>query len=143
MLYFFFSMIRRPPRSTPTDTLFPYAAPFRSYLTGMRDCEVQAMRSGCLSIVRSEDGLIERHRIRSTIYKRRSAMGESASWVTLEPVADAIAELARLSSGPARSSGSDTPSGRASGRDRVCQIVSIQLVAVSLKKKNTIEHISQ
>src|SRR3546814_20587346 len=108
MLYFFFSMIRRPPRSTPTDTLFPYAAPFRSYLTGMRDCEVQAMRSGCLSIVRSEDGLIERHRIRSTIYKRRSAMGEAASWVTIGPVADAIAVLERLSAGPARSRGSDT-----------------------------------
>ncbi|WP_454888464.1 integrase [Sphingobium herbicidovorans] len=79
-----------------------------AYLTGMRDCEVQAMRSGCLSIVRSEDGLIERHRIRSTIYKRRSAMGEAASWVTIEPVADAIAVLERLSAGPARSSGSDT-----------------------------------
>ena len=34
--------------------------------------------SGC-----SEDGLIERHRIRSTIYKRRSALGEAASWVTI------------------------------------------------------------
>src|SRR3546814_20760293 len=42
-----------------------------AYLTGMRDCEVKAMRRGCLSIARSEAGLIERHRIRSTIYKRR------------------------------------------------------------------------
>src|SRR3546814_14282569 len=49
-----------------------------AYLTGMRDCEVQAMRRGCLSIARSEDGLIERHRIRSTIYKRRAAVGEAA-----------------------------------------------------------------
>jgi len=79
-----------------------------AYLTGMRDCEVQAMRRGCLSIVRSEDGLIERHRIRSTIYKRRSNMGETASWVTIEPVADAIAVLERLSARPARFSGSDT-----------------------------------
>src|SRR3546814_2496636 len=77
-------------------------------LTGMRDCEVQAMRSGCLSIVRSEDGLIERHRIRSTIYKRRSTMGEAASWVTIERVADAIAVLERLSARPTRASGSDT-----------------------------------
>jgi hypothetical protein len=37
-----------------------------AYLTGMRDCEVQAMRRGCLSIARSEDGLIERQRVRST-----------------------------------------------------------------------------
>src|SRR3546814_10982938 len=29
-LYFFFLMIRRPPRSTRTDTLFPYATLFRS-----------------------------------------------------------------------------------------------------------------
>jgi len=26
-----------------------------AYLTGMRDCEVQAMRSGCLSLTRSAD----------------------------------------------------------------------------------------
>src|SRR3546814_21192862 len=108
-------MVRQPPRSTRTDTLLPYPTLWRArfdaktlaheermlqaaayivcaYLTGMRDCEVQAMRSGCLSIVRSEDGLIERHRIRSTIYKRRSAMGEAASWVTIEPVAGRSAE---------------------------------------------------
>src|SRR3546814_2726267 len=29
-MYFFFLMIRRPPRSTRTDTLFPYATLFRS-----------------------------------------------------------------------------------------------------------------
>src|SRR3546814_15005490 len=29
-LCFFFLMIRRPPRSTRTDTLFPYTTPFRS-----------------------------------------------------------------------------------------------------------------
>src|SRR3546814_20509670 len=30
--YFFFLMIRRPPRSTRTDTLFPYTTLFRSYI---------------------------------------------------------------------------------------------------------------
>src|SRR3546814_9273859 len=30
VLYFFFLMIRRPPRSTRTDTLFPYTTLFRS-----------------------------------------------------------------------------------------------------------------
>src|SRR3546814_6307925 len=79
-----------------------------AYLTGMRDCEVQAMRRGCLSIARSEDGLVERHRIRSTLYKRPSTMGEAASWVTIEPVADAIAVLERLSARPTRASGRDT-----------------------------------
>src|SRR3546814_18248434 len=31
-LMFFFLMIRRPPRSTRTDTLFPYTTLFRSYV---------------------------------------------------------------------------------------------------------------
>src|SRR3546814_11094563 len=30
MIFFFFLMIRRPPRSTRTDTLFPYTTLFRS-----------------------------------------------------------------------------------------------------------------
>src|SRR3546814_14020948 len=33
-LLFFFLMIRRPPRSTRTDTLFPYTTLFRSFLGG-------------------------------------------------------------------------------------------------------------
>src|SRR3546814_13095447 len=32
LFVFFFLMIRRPPRSTRTDTLFPYTTLFRSYL---------------------------------------------------------------------------------------------------------------
>src|SRR3546814_5422810 len=35
--FFFFLMIRRPPRSTRTDTLFPYTTLFRSYLD-VRKC---------------------------------------------------------------------------------------------------------
>src|SRR3546814_12714665 len=31
-IFFFFLMIRRPPRSTRTDTLFPYTTLFRSYI---------------------------------------------------------------------------------------------------------------
>src|SRR3546814_9438906 len=37
---FFFLMIRRPPRSTRTDTLFPYTTLFRSYLAGKLDLEL-------------------------------------------------------------------------------------------------------
>src|SRR3546814_15302192 len=36
-LFFFFLMIRRPPRSTPTDTLFPYTTLFRSYMLVMAE----------------------------------------------------------------------------------------------------------
>src|SRR3546814_12828492 len=35
LLYFFFLMIRRPPRSTRTDTLFPYTTLFRSWGHGL------------------------------------------------------------------------------------------------------------
>src|SRR3546814_18527621 len=32
-MFFFFLMIRRPPRSTRTDTLFPYTTLFRSWMS--------------------------------------------------------------------------------------------------------------
>src|SRR3546814_2721240 len=38
-LFFFFLMIRRPPRSTRTDTLFPYTTLFRSERVGCDACE--------------------------------------------------------------------------------------------------------
>ncbi|WQO70639.1 integrase (plasmid) [Sinorhizobium medicae] len=68
-----------------------------AYLTGMRDCEVQAMQRGCLALTRSEDGMIMRHRVRSVAYKGKSSQGEPAEWVTIEPVAKAIEVLERLS----------------------------------------------
>jgi len=79
-----------------------------TYLTGMRDCEVQAMRRGCLSITRSEDGLIMRHRVRSVAYKGKSSRGEPADWVTIQPVADAIGVLEKLSFRAASARGLDT-----------------------------------
>src|SRR3546814_20084825 len=36
MVYFFFLMIRRPPGSTRTDTLFPYTTLFRSWYAASR-----------------------------------------------------------------------------------------------------------
>src|SRR3546814_16427501 len=42
-LCFFFLMIRRPPRSTRTDTLFPYTTLFRSYVVPLR-VEIEAER---------------------------------------------------------------------------------------------------
>jgi integrase len=67
-----------------------------SYLTGMRDSEVQAMRPGCLRKGRSADGLIERLAIRSTIYKGRDPQGEIEEWVTIAPVAAAVEVAERL-----------------------------------------------
>jgi integrase len=79
-----------------------------AYLTGMRDCEVQAMRTGCLHVRRSEDGLIERYQIRSTVYKRRDVRGQPESWITIEPVAKAIIVLERLTQHIRRHRGGDT-----------------------------------
>lgn len=79
-----------------------------AYLTGMRDCEVQAMRRGCLAISRSEDGLIMRHRVRSTAFKARPARGEPEQWVTIAPVAEAIEVLERLSERASDARGLDT-----------------------------------
>ncbi|WP_287787684.1 integrase [Acidiphilium sp.] len=79
-----------------------------AYLTGMRDCEVQAMRAGCLSLTRSADGVIERHCVRSVAYKGESSRGEAADWVTIEPVAEAIQVLEQLSTRASTLRGSDT-----------------------------------
>src|SRR3546814_3053507 len=40
LLFVFFLMIRRPPRSTRTDTLFPYTTLFRSHLRPARPADV-------------------------------------------------------------------------------------------------------
>src|SRR3546814_2572632 len=43
-LVFFFLMIRRPPRSTRTDTLFPYTTLFRSHAQDWRRCANRTRR---------------------------------------------------------------------------------------------------
>lgn len=72
-----------------------------AYLTGMRDCEVQAMQAGCHAVARSADGLVERHRIHSTAYKLAGAAGRSQDWITIAPVGRAVTILEQLT-GPAR-----------------------------------------
>src|SRR3546814_8189183 len=42
---FFFLMIRRPPISTRTDTLFPYTTLFRSELPGLRNLPIRHRRA--------------------------------------------------------------------------------------------------
>src|SRR3546814_3658231 len=46
MLFFFFLMIRRPPRSTRTDTLFPYTTLFRSAVNARDAMQAQAAKTG-------------------------------------------------------------------------------------------------
>src|SRR3546814_6492450 len=56
-LSFFFLMIRRPPRSTRTDPLFPYTTLFRS--TRKASCASMAPRSACRSEKRRQDAQAE------------------------------------------------------------------------------------
>src|SRR3546814_6125101 len=44
-MLFFFLMIRRPPRSTRTDTLFPYTTLFRSHFDRLEDRDVVRYRA--------------------------------------------------------------------------------------------------
>src|SRR3546814_20452913 len=44
LFFFFFLMIRRPPRSTRTDTLFPYTTLFRSGLPARREAALRRVR---------------------------------------------------------------------------------------------------
>src|SRR3546814_19445723 len=46
LVYLFVLMIRRPPRSTRTDTLFPYTPLFRSWRAGGRDGGRRCSRFG-------------------------------------------------------------------------------------------------
>src|SRR3546814_1515466 len=57
ILYFFFLMIRRPPRSTRTDTLFPYTTLFRSpdHIAAAVEIEDPAVRRGFRRRDRSEE----------------------------------------------------------------------------------------
>ena len=104
-----------------------------AYLSGMRDCEVQAMKRGCASVDRGEDGLVVRHRLRSTIYKRKATGGEPATWVTIAPVADAIAVLERLAAKAPGAEASDTLwpvlTRQASGKAQVANTIVRQLNA--------------
>src|SRR3546814_14714134 len=46
-LFFFFLMILRPPRSTRTDTLFPYTTLFRSFIASPISAPVSLYSQGC------------------------------------------------------------------------------------------------
>src|SRR3546814_12097773 len=50
---FFFLMIRRPPRSTRTDTLFPYTTLFRSEAGGRSAAPSSGLAAGCLQATRA------------------------------------------------------------------------------------------
>src|SRR3546814_15397335 len=128
-------MIRRPPRSTRTDTLFPYTTLFRSYYRTVapegieQAMEVEATRLSGLAIDRR------------AVEAERGAVIEE--WVhDIEENPEALLEehvRARLwaatpSGHPVVSASDNTEQiGRASCRERVCQSLQSSVAAVSLK----------
>src|SRR3546814_11763048 len=55
--FFFFLMIRRPPRSTRTDTLFPYTTLFRSYRRRTLSLEAEAQHLVVECLARHSEAL--------------------------------------------------------------------------------------
>src|SRR3546814_16991160 len=118
-------MIRRPPRSTRTDTLFPYTTLFRS--------------------CRHQENVPDRHLVAVPVERRRHrpALEIAKACVHADRVGHRRAMVPQQAQGAVATNiaplgkGDDEEIGRASGRERVCQYVSISVVACSLKKKTT------
>src|SRR3546814_18080181 len=117
-------MIRRPPRSTRTDTLFPYTTLFRSYrlheVGGLQLHEAQVDPSLAASR-HPADQFDQEQGCQHDAIGREGEAGEG------------FQRYPAQHQGHARKYGEI---GRASCRERVCQSVSNSVVAVSLKKKN-------
>src|SRR3546814_18810457 len=105
-------MIRRPPRSKRTDTLFPYTTLFRSTGLGGRG-----------------DFARFHHNITNSAFMAPACF--IASNMATRSAGEAPMALTAFTM-----SARDAQIGRASGRDRVCEYVYISVVAVSLKNNN-------
>src|SRR3546814_16286785 len=153
IVFFFFLMIRRPPRSTRTDTLFPYTTLFRALSDPP---EVPGLPVSIVAVV----GLVMNI---AAFLLLRSGAKESINirGAYLEVMADMVGSIGVLVSGlvtlafgwryadpvigvaiglfvlPRAFNLGRHEIGRASCRERVCQYVTISVVAVSLKKKKT------
>src|SRR3546814_15017952 len=76
LVVFFFLMIRRPPRSTRTDTLFPYTTLFRSTASQCLGLTGGRRRRGCAAVRRSQANIGEAGR--PDLRSRRSAAARHA-----------------------------------------------------------------
>src|SRR3546814_7099090 len=62
--FFFFLMIRRPPRSTRTDTLFPYTTLFRSPRIVLHRARAEREEAQVDSVILAAEARIVAHRLR-------------------------------------------------------------------------------
>src|SRR3546814_15098882 len=111
-------MIRRPPRSTRTDTLFPYTTLFRSHagldrrsaeIRWLEDVEIEWIRT-----LRTDLGR-DRTRDRDTGHRARPGLGRSGK------VARPGSSSPDLLAGRRGQTVTQPEIGRASGRERVCR----------------------
>src|SRR3546814_20504389 len=124
-------MIRRPPRSTRTDTLFPYTTLFRSPRAGTRIAELERRaRDRAAAQIASEH--VER---RPPLERRNAAVAPADADGELVAVDDAQATGAIGPQPPPQRLRAARPTGRESGRERVCTYVVHSVCDVPLKKK--------
>ena len=64
----------------------------------MRDSELQELRRGCHFVERSADGVIDRHKLRGRAFKGHGPQGRQATWVVIDPVAQAVGILEAMHS---------------------------------------------
>src|SRR3546814_4743940 len=88
---FFFLMIRRPPRSTRTDTLFPYTTLFRSDLL-----PAGVVQAGDLLLLRTRDPG-PGHRVRSICQKKGSIRRNQIAATRSEEHTSELQSLMRIS----------------------------------------------
>src|SRR3546814_19886898 len=128
-MFFFFLMIRRPPRSTRTDTLFPYTTLFRSPAARRLECIVDVARGsrprGDLADLPDDHDRRPRRSVPAQYrISRRRCPRESLCRATgADPRRAWRAEI-----------------GRATRRERVCQYVCNSGGAGPLTKKTTKLH---
>src|SRR3546814_12622299 len=111
--YFFFLMIRRPPRSTRTDTLFPYTTLFRSP-ADFFGLNFDGPSTGALNQFEPAEQDMD---VFSQV-SRVSAFAEGAYDVT-----DGITAYGEFLFSNRKSHNNGVQIGRASCRERVCQYV--------------------
>src|SRR3546814_19953488 len=116
-------MIRRPPRSTRTDTLFPYTTLFRSFDMGGTSTDVSWYAG---SYERREEAEVAGVRLRTPMLAIHTVAAGGGSICTFDGARLRVGpESAGAVPGPAcyRRGGPLTEIGRASCRERVCQYV--------------------
>src|SRR3546814_12035346 len=105
---FFFLMIRRPPRSTRTDTLFPYTTLFRSLMTvnllKRLESSVQSFRLTLQSLQANNEATLA----------KIAAFNQSDGVATVGDLTEVLEGL---------DAEADDQIGRATCRERVCQYV--------------------